>query len=194
MRFASPQQVMFDVRPTAKAPNQDPIRSKEKSRWARPVKVQNEVSRNGTTRSPQASTQTRSLATAQRRSSAVANKAVKADATTVEVVDRKDDRVGRDRRDRPSGTRGPQGRDLGTHSRTRRQDRHRHRHGRKDSLAFCRLKLKGSEAMTLNQRIYIGKDASKRTVVAAIIGMAHLDKMSNMARQDLPNAGATLHR
>ena len=55
------------------------------------------------------------------------------------------------------------------------------------SLAFCRLKLKGSEAMTLNQRIYIGKDASKRTDVAAIIGMAHLDKMSNMARQDLPN-------
>ena len=55
------------------------------------------------------------------------------------------------------------------------------------SLAFCRLKLKGSEAMALNQRIYIGKDASKRTEVAAIIGMAHLDKMSNMARQDLPN-------
>ena len=38
------------------------------------------------------------------------------------------------------------------------------------SLAFCRLKLKGSEAMTLNQRIHIGKDASKRTDVAAIIG------------------------
>ena len=55
------------------------------------------------------------------------------------------------------------------------------------SLAFCRLKLKGSDVMTVNQRIYIGKDASKRTDVAAIIGMAHLDKMSNMARQDLPS-------
>ena len=54
------------------------------------------------------------------------------------------------------------------------------------SLAFCRLKTKGSEAMVLNQRIYIGKDASKRTHVAAIVGMAHLDKMSNMAKADLP--------
>ena len=56
-----------------------------------------------------------------------------------------------------------------------------------ESLALCRLKLKGSEAMMLNQRIYIGKEASKRTDVAAIIGMAHFDKMSNMARQDLPS-------
>ncbi|MDP6195236.1 MAG: DUF655 domain-containing protein [Candidatus Poseidonia sp.] len=55
------------------------------------------------------------------------------------------------------------------------------------SLVFCRLKVKGSDVMTVNQRIYIGKDASKRTDVAAIIGMAHLDKMSNMARQDLPS-------
>ncbi|MCH1616289.1 MAG: DUF655 domain-containing protein [Candidatus Poseidonia sp.] len=54
------------------------------------------------------------------------------------------------------------------------------------SLAFCRLKLKGSDLMAINERIYIGKDASKRNRVAAIIGMAHLDKMSNMARQDLP--------
>lgn len=55
------------------------------------------------------------------------------------------------------------------------------------SLAFCRLKLKGNEVKTLNHRLYIGKDASKRTEVAAILGMAHLDKMSNMARQDMPN-------
>ena len=54
------------------------------------------------------------------------------------------------------------------------------------SLAFCRIKIKGDEVMPTNQRIYIGKDASKRTNVAAILGMAHLDKMSNMARQDLP--------
>lgn len=54
------------------------------------------------------------------------------------------------------------------------------------SLAFCRLKVKGSDVMTVNQRIYIGKDAAKRTEVAAILGMAHLDKMSNMARQDMP--------
>ncbi len=55
------------------------------------------------------------------------------------------------------------------------------------TLVFCRVKVKGSDVMPVNQRIYIGKDASKRTDVAAIIGMAHLDKMSNMARQDLPN-------
>ena len=54
------------------------------------------------------------------------------------------------------------------------------------SLAFCRLKVKGSDVMTVNQRIYIGKDTAKRTEVAAILGMAHLDKMSNMARQDMP--------
>ena len=55
------------------------------------------------------------------------------------------------------------------------------------SLALCRIKTKGSEALVLNQRLYIGKDQSKRTEVASILGMAHFDKMSNMARQDLPS-------
>jgi putative nucleotide binding protein len=55
------------------------------------------------------------------------------------------------------------------------------------SLAFCRLKVKGSDLMPINQRIYIGKDRSKRTEVLGILGMAHLDKMSNMARQDMPS-------
>ena len=53
------------------------------------------------------------------------------------------------------------------------------------TLAFCRVKVKGSDVMTVNQRIYIGKDRSKREAITAIIGMAHLDKMSNMAKQDL---------
>ena len=53
------------------------------------------------------------------------------------------------------------------------------------TLVFCRVKVKGSDVMTVNQRIYIGKDRSKREAISAIIGMAHLDKMSNMAKQDL---------
>ena len=55
------------------------------------------------------------------------------------------------------------------------------------SLMFCRLKMKASELIPINQRIYIGKDRSKRTEVLGILGMAHLDKMSNMARQDMPS-------
>ena len=55
------------------------------------------------------------------------------------------------------------------------------------SLMFCRLKMKESELIPINQRIYIGKDRSKRTEVLGILGMAHLDKMSNMARQDMPS-------
>ena len=54
------------------------------------------------------------------------------------------------------------------------------------TLVFCRVKVKGSDVMTVNQRIYIGKDRSKREAISAIIGMAHLDKMSNMAKADLP--------
>ena len=54
------------------------------------------------------------------------------------------------------------------------------------TLVFCRVKVKGSDVMPVNQRIYIGKDRSKREVISAIIGMAHLDKMSNMAKADLP--------
>ena len=53
------------------------------------------------------------------------------------------------------------------------------------TLVFCRVKVKGSDMMTVNQRIYIGKDRSKREAISAIIGMAHLDKMSNMAKQEL---------
>ena len=55
------------------------------------------------------------------------------------------------------------------------------------SLAFCRVKVKGSDLRPINQRIYIGKDRSKRTDIIGILGMAHLDKMSNMAKQDLPS-------
>ena len=55
------------------------------------------------------------------------------------------------------------------------------------SLMFCRLKMKATELIPINQRIYIGKDRSKRTEVLGILGMAHLDKMSNMARQDMPS-------
>lgn len=54
------------------------------------------------------------------------------------------------------------------------------------TLVFCRVKVKGSDVMPVNQRIYIGKDRSKREAISAIIGMAHLDKMSNMAKADLP--------
>jgi hypothetical protein len=38
--FRISQQVMFDVRPTAKAPNQDPLRSEKESGLSRPFKVQ----------------------------------------------------------------------------------------------------------------------------------------------------------
>ena len=54
------------------------------------------------------------------------------------------------------------------------------------ALVFCRVKVKGSDVMPINQRLYIGKDRSKREAISAIIGMAHLDKMSNMAKADLP--------
>ena len=53
-------------------------------------------------------------------------------------------------------------------------------------MKCCRLKVKGKEMLPLNHRLYIGTDAARRQEVTAILGMAHFDKMSNMARQDLP--------
>ena len=53
------------------------------------------------------------------------------------------------------------------------------------TLAFCRVKVKGNDVLSVNQRIYIGKDRSKRQAISTIVGMAHFDKMSNMARQDM---------
>ena len=55
------------------------------------------------------------------------------------------------------------------------------------SLLFCRLKVKATELIPINQRVYIGKDRSKRTDVLGIQGMINLDKMSNMAKQDMPS-------
>ena len=53
------------------------------------------------------------------------------------------------------------------------------------TMKFCRVKLKEADLMQVNQRVYIGKDRSKRESISSIIGMAHLDKMSNMAKQDM---------
>lgn len=55
------------------------------------------------------------------------------------------------------------------------------------TLAFCRLKIKSNDVLPINQRIYIGSDRKKRSEVSGILGMAHMDKMSNMAKQDLPS-------
>ena len=105
---------------------------------------------------------------------------VKVDATTVEAVDRKDDGS------RP-GDRAPEA--------LKGVDWDALEHDAKtgvavamaeDSLAFCRFKVKGSATLTINQRAYIGTDTTSRDVVGDILGMAHLDKMSNMARQSVP--------
>ena len=53
------------------------------------------------------------------------------------------------------------------------------------TMKFCRVKVKEADLMQVNQRVYIGKDRSKRESISSIIGMAHLDKMSNMAKQDM---------
>jgi len=53
------------------------------------------------------------------------------------------------------------------------------------TMMFCRVKVKTTDLMSVNQRIYIGKDRSKRESISSIIGMAHLDRMSNMAKQDI---------
>ena len=55
-------------------------------------------------------------------------------------------------------------------------------------MKCCRLKVKGSDVLPLNHRLYIGTDAKRREEVTAILGMAHFDKMSNMAQKDLPVA------
>jgi putative nucleotide binding protein len=55
-------------------------------------------------------------------------------------------------------------------------------------LKYCRLSVKSNELLVINHRLYIGTDNSQRGEVKSILGMAHLDKMSNMARQDLPVA------
>jgi len=55
-----------------------------------------------------------------------------------------------------------------------------------NGMKCCRLKVKASEMLPHNHRLYIGTDASRREEVTSILGMAHADKMSNMARQDLP--------
>lgn len=55
-----------------------------------------------------------------------------------------------------------------------------------NGMKFCRLKVNGGEVLNLNHRLNIGTDASQRDEVTEIIGMARLDKMANMARQNLP--------
>ena len=55
-------------------------------------------------------------------------------------------------------------------------------------MKCCRLKVKSSDVLPLNHRLYIGTDAQRRKEVTAILGMAQFDKMSNMAKKDLPLA------
>lgn len=55
------------------------------------------------------------------------------------------------------------------------------------TLVFVRAKIKDSVNMMMaNQRINIGTDKAARPEVVHFIGMAHLNRMSNMARNDLP--------
>jgi len=55
------------------------------------------------------------------------------------------------------------------------------------TFQFCRLKVKtNATPWPVNHRLYIGTDKSKRTEVADILGMAHRDKMSNMAVTEIP--------
>ncbi|MCH1540225.1 MAG: DUF655 domain-containing protein [Candidatus Poseidonia sp.] len=54
-------------------------------------------------------------------------------------------------------------------------------------FVFCRVKVKSNDPVLIpSQRIYIGTEGSKREHVAEIIGTARLDRMSNMARLDIP--------
>ena len=55
-------------------------------------------------------------------------------------------------------------------------------------MKCCRLKVKAKETLPLNHRLYMGTDAAQRQNVTSILGMAHFDKMSNMARSDFPVA------
>ncbi len=55
------------------------------------------------------------------------------------------------------------------------------------TLVFVRAKIKQDVNMMMpNQRVNIGTDKDARPEVQHFIGMAHLDRMSNMARNDLP--------
>ncbi len=55
------------------------------------------------------------------------------------------------------------------------------------TLAFCRLKIRpGCDLMIPSQRLYIGTDAAQRDEVIGILGMARRDRMSNMAKMDMP--------
>ncbi len=55
------------------------------------------------------------------------------------------------------------------------------------TLAFCRLKVRTDcGVMTPSQRLYIGTDAAQREQVTGILGMARRDRMSNMAKMDMP--------
>jgi len=55
------------------------------------------------------------------------------------------------------------------------------------TLGFCRLKVKsGGELLIPSQRLYIGLDSGQRKEVVSILGMARRDRMSNMAKMDMP--------
>jgi len=55
------------------------------------------------------------------------------------------------------------------------------------TLVFCRLKVRTDcELMIPSQRLYIGTDAAQREQVTGILGMARRDRMSNMAKMDMP--------
>ena len=52
-------------------------------------------------------------------------------------------------------------------------------------MMLGRYTSKSSE-ISVGQQIYVGVDAAKRTAVGEILGMARLDRLSNVARADLP--------
>ena len=55
------------------------------------------------------------------------------------------------------------------------------------TLGFCRLKVKsGGDLLIPSQRLYICLDSAQRKEVVSILGMARRDRMSNMAKMDLP--------
>jgi len=55
------------------------------------------------------------------------------------------------------------------------------------TLAFCRLKVRTDcDLIIPSQRLYIGTDGAQRDEVIGILGMARRDRMSNMAKMDLP--------
>lgn len=55
------------------------------------------------------------------------------------------------------------------------------------TLGFCRLKVKSDGQLLIpSQRLYIGLDGAQRKEVVSILGMARRDRMSNMAKMDMP--------